>query len=167
MQLAPEWAWFSGLAVLRQTEAPHPGSLPSAPMTGQGLWAPAPCLAWSSMTEGADIICHPRGPSPQSPCSVFVLCAGSGSKYLKWGFGEEEPERERDQCPNGALGGVGGQRMLAGSLGGRLQDQRGFSSGGSPGLSPNAGQPLSCSSVLPADGSVCMRTTVKTAPGIT
>lgn len=32
------------LAVLRQTEAAHPDSFPSGPMTGQTLWPPFP--AW-------------------------------------------------------------------------------------------------------------------------
>ena len=98
---------------------------------------------------------------------MLTLCAGSGSKYLRWGLGKEEPERKRGQYLNGAPEGSGGQRKLAESRGGRLQDWGGFSLNGSSGVSPNAGQPLGCSSVLPADGSVCMRTKAKTAPGIT
>lgn len=55
----------------------------------------------------------------------------------------------------------------AGDLLSRLAGDRGFPRTGT-GLDPNqAGQPLGCSYVLPADGSVCMGTKVMTAPGIT
>lgn len=115
---------------------------------------------------------------PQSPCSVpGSLCLGpnpsSERKYLRWGVGERNPRQRGVFTLSGYKRRLGRPEEAVRESGMEARDlpagtsrREELSYDRTSGLSPNAGQPRGRSSVLPADGSVRMRTKV-TVPGIT